>query len=30
MVMNGIYPFEVIARSGDKVVSGRGKIAVLK
>jgi len=30
VVMNGIYPFEVVARSGDKVVSGRGKIAVLK
>jgi hypothetical protein len=30
MVMNGIYPFEVVARSGDKTVSGRGKIAVLK
>jgi hypothetical protein len=23
-------PFEVVARSGDKTVSGRGKIAVLK
>lgn len=30
MVMNGIYPFEVTARLGDKSVSGRGKIAVLK
>jgi len=30
MVVNGIYPFEIIARSGDKSVSGRGKIAVLK
>lgn len=30
MVMNGIYPFEVIAKSGNKSVSGRGKIAVLK
>jgi dipeptidyl aminopeptidase/acylaminoacyl peptidase len=29
-VLNGIYPFEVVARSGDKSVSGRGKIAVLK
>jgi|GEM_PF-1416490 len=30
MVVNGIYPFEVIARLGDKSVSGRGKVAVLK
>jgi flagellar hook assembly protein FlgD len=30
IVMNGIYPFEIIARLGDKSVSGRGKIAVLK
>ncbi|MFA4844797.1 MAG: FlgD immunoglobulin-like domain containing protein [Candidatus Margulisiibacteriota bacterium] len=30
MVMNGIYPYEVIARLGDKSLSGRGKIAVLK
>jgi flagellar hook assembly protein FlgD len=30
MVVNGIYPFEVCARLGDKTVSGRGKIAVLK
>jgi len=30
LVMNGIYPYEVIARLGDKSLSGRGKIAVLK
>jgi flagellar hook assembly protein FlgD len=30
VVVNGIYPFEVVARLGDKSVSGRGKIAVLK
>ncbi|MFC1540438.1 hypothetical protein ACFL4J_00185 [Candidatus Margulisiibacteriota bacterium] len=30
LVVNGIYPFEVIARLGDRSVSGRGKIAVLK
>jgi hypothetical protein len=30
MVMNGIYPFEIIAKSGGKTVSGRGKMAVLK
>jgi hypothetical protein len=30
IVMNGIYPFEIVARLGDKSVSGRGKIAVLK
>ncbi|MFA6419114.1 MAG: FlgD immunoglobulin-like domain containing protein, partial [Candidatus Margulisiibacteriota bacterium] len=30
MVVNGIYPFEITARMGDKTVSGRGKIAVLK
>jgi TolB protein len=30
LVVNGIYPFEVIARLGDKTVSGKGKIAVLK
>jgi hypothetical protein len=30
MVMNGIYPFEIVARAGNKTVSGRGKIAVLK
>ena len=30
IVMNGIYPFEVTARLGDRSVSGRGKIAVLK
>jgi flagellar hook assembly protein FlgD len=30
MVLNGIYPFEVVARVGDRSVSGRGKIAVLK
>ncbi|MBI5699962.1 hypothetical protein HZC35_06665 [Candidatus Saganbacteria bacterium] len=29
-VLNGIYPFEVVARQGDRSVSGRGKIAVLK
>jgi len=29
-VVNGIYPFEVVARLGDRSVSGRGKIAVLK
>ena len=30
LVVNGIYPFEVIARLGDKSISGRGKVAVLK
>jgi len=30
LVMNGIYPYEVVARLGDKSLSGRGKIAVLK
>ncbi|MFA4844227.1 MAG: FlgD immunoglobulin-like domain containing protein [Candidatus Margulisiibacteriota bacterium] len=30
LVMNGIYPYEVVARLGDRSVSGRGKIAVLK
>ncbi|NQT30540.1 MAG: Ig-like domain repeat protein, partial [Candidatus Saganbacteria bacterium] len=30
VVVNGIYPFEVIARLGDRSVSGRGKVAVLK
>jgi hypothetical protein len=30
VVLNGIYPFEVIARIGAASVSGRGKIAVLK
>ena len=30
VVANGIYPFEVFARSSDRSVSGRGKIAVLK
>lgn len=30
VVVNGIYPFEVTARLGDKTVSGRGKVAVLK
>jgi flagellar hook assembly protein FlgD len=30
MVLNGVYPFEVIAKLGDRTVSGRGKIAVLK
>lgn len=29
-VVNGIYPFEIIARLGDRSVSARGKIAVLK
>jgi hypothetical protein len=30
IVLNGIYPFEITARLGDRSVSGRGKIAVLK
>lgn len=30
IVRNGIYPFEVVVRSGGKTVSERGKIAVLK
>jgi subtilisin family serine protease/flagellar hook assembly protein FlgD len=30
LVVNGIYPFEVVARLGDRTVSARGKIAVLK
>ena len=30
LVMNGIYPFEITARLGDKTLSGRGKVAVLK
>jgi hypothetical protein len=30
IVVNGIYPFEVIARLGGRSVSGRGKVAVLK
>ena len=30
LVVNGIYPFEVTARIGDRTVRGRGKIAVLK
>lgn len=30
LVVNGIYPFEIIARLGDRSISGRGKIAVLK
>jgi flagellar hook assembly protein FlgD len=30
LVLNGIYPFEVVARAGGTSVSGRGKIAVLK
>lgn len=30
LVVNGIYPFEVIARLGDRSVSARGKMAVLK
>ena len=30
LVVNGIYPFEITARIGDKTISGRGKIAVLK
>jgi hypothetical protein len=29
-VLNGIYPFEVVAKAGDRSVSGRGKIAILK
>jgi flagellar hook assembly protein FlgD len=29
-VVNGIYPYEVVARLGGRSVSGRGKIAVLK
>jgi hypothetical protein len=29
-VVNGIYPFEVVARLGDRSVCGRGKVAVLK
>ena len=30
VVVNGIYSFEIVARLGDRSVSGRGKIAVLK
>jgi hypothetical protein len=30
MVVNGIYPFEITARLGERTVCGRGKIAVLK
>jgi len=30
IVVNGIYPFEVIARTGNRNVSSRGKIAVLR
>ncbi|MBI5700237.1 hypothetical protein HZC34_00100, partial [Candidatus Saganbacteria bacterium] len=30
IVVNGIYPFEVIARLGDRTLTERGKIAVLK
>jgi Tol biopolymer transport system component/subtilisin family serine protease/flagellar hook assembly protein FlgD len=30
LVVNGIYPFEIIARLGNQSVSARGKIAVLK
>ncbi|MFH1379985.1 MAG: FlgD immunoglobulin-like domain containing protein, partial [bacterium] len=30
LVMNGIYPFEIVARTGGTSVSARGKIAVLK
>jgi len=30
LVLNGIYPFEIVARLGDESVSGRGKIALLK
>ncbi|MEA1877651.1 MAG: FlgD immunoglobulin-like domain containing protein [Bacteroidota bacterium] len=30
LVRNGIYPFEIVARLGDKSVSARGKVAVLK
>ncbi|MFC1510780.1 FlgD immunoglobulin-like domain containing protein [Candidatus Margulisiibacteriota bacterium] len=29
-VVNGIYPFEIVAKLGSRSVSGRGKIAVLK
>ena len=29
-VVNGIYPFEVVATSGGNTVRGRGKVAVLK
>ena len=30
LVLNGIYPFEVVATLNGNSVSGRGKIAVLK
>ncbi|MFA5034995.1 MAG: FlgD immunoglobulin-like domain containing protein [Candidatus Margulisiibacteriota bacterium] len=30
LVVNGIYPFEITARIGDRSISGRGKAAVLK
>jgi len=30
LVMNGIYPFEITARLGDRTLTGRGKVAVLK
>ncbi|OGC11537.1 hypothetical protein A3K48_03400 [candidate division WOR-1 bacterium RIFOXYA12_FULL_52_29] len=30
LVVNGIYPFEITARIGDRSITGRGKIAVLK
>jgi len=30
IVLNGVYPFEVIVEGGNKTVSGRGKIVVLK
>ncbi|MFC1496498.1 FlgD immunoglobulin-like domain containing protein [Candidatus Margulisiibacteriota bacterium] len=30
VVLNGIYPFEIVARTGSTSVSTRGKIAVLK
>ena len=30
IVLNGVYPFEVIATSSGQTISKRGKIAVLK
>lgn len=30
LVLNGIYPYEIVARLGSTSLSGRGKIAVLK
>jgi flagellar hook assembly protein FlgD len=30
LVINGVYPFEVVVSSGGKTASGRGKIVVLK